>query len=144
KSRQFIKSIPADNPLACALDYQWDVTKLTGEAIAFHAFWGTDDVERKKIARDAWSVPDIDGYKPAFFHPPHGRRGGVSGNLHLFESINAHVLGNGDRNELTIWSWSTNCSSFFDDGREWWGAFLWTVATPDNPPVVVIAASATD
>jgi hypothetical protein len=143
-NRKFIESINASNPLARTLSYQWEETKLTGGAIDFPTFWGIDDVEQKPIAPHAWIIPNIDGYKLAFFHPPYGLSGGVLGNLHLFESINAHVLGDGDRNQLVIWSWSTNCSSFFDEGHEWWGAFLWTITAPDNRRVAVIAASATD
>ena len=143
-SREFRKTIDADNPLARLLTYRWDDTKLRGRQIRFQEFWGTDDVESKQMAPNAWGLPDIDGYKPAFFHPPHGLDGGVSGNLHLFESLNSHLLGDADRTTLTIWSWSTDCSSYFDDGHEWWGAFLWTVARPDREMIVVIAASATD
>jgi hypothetical protein len=139
-SREFRNTIDTDNPLARLLTYKWNDTKLRGRQIPFHEFWGTDDVEPKPTS----GIPDIDGYKPAFFHPPHGLHGGVSGNLHLFESINSHVLGDVDRTTLTIWSWSTDCSSYFDDGHEWWGAFLWTVARPDMETIVVIAASATD
>lgn len=144
ESLRFIKSIDPSNPLARTLSYEWDERKLTGKAVDFHTFWGTDDVEPKPIAPDAWSIPIIDGYKPAFFHPPYGLSGGTSGNRLLFESINARVFGNGDRTRLAIWSWSTNCSSFFDDGHEWWGAFLWTVGRSDDRRVVVIAASSTD
>ncbi len=143
-SREFRKTIETDNPLAGLLNYKWDDTKLRGQQISFQEFWGTDDVEPKPIAPNAWGLPNIDGYKPAFFHPPHGLDGGVSGNLHLFQSLNSHVLGDTEHTSLTIWSWSTDCSSCFDDGHEWWGAFLWTVARPDRETIVVIAASATD
>jgi len=52
-----------------SIDFElhWDESRLVGRPIAFPEFWGTDDVEPKQITRSAWSIPPIDGYKPAFF-----------------------------------------------------------------------------
>lgn len=142
--REYMERIDSGNPLTHTLRHEWDESKLVGEKVDFNVFWGTDDVEPKQIAPHAWSIPIVNGYKPAFFHPPHSLRGGVLGNSSLFDSINEHLLGDGDRGDHSIWSWSTDCSSFFDDGHEWWGAFLWTIELLEKPRIVVIAASATD
>jgi len=38
----------------------------------------------------------------------------------------------GDLSEFTMRKWSTNWSNYFDAGNEWWGAFLWTLASDDG------------
>jgi hypothetical protein len=120
-----------------------DEAMLEGAHVTLSDFWGTDNVEFQQISDRAWSIPPIDGYKPAFFHPPYGLAGGVSDNLALFDEINRHVLG-GDPQRAEIWVWSTNWSNYFDAGHEWWGAFYWTVRAAGGQRVCVIAASATD
>jgi len=145
ETRAFISSIDGENPLAQLFTYKWNEAKLCGDQIAFDEFWGSDDVDQKEILPGTWSVPEIDGYKAAFFHPPHGLDGGVSGNMPLFESINRQILGESrDHQGVNVWSWSTDCSSYFDDGHEWWGAFLWTISRCDSTMLTVIGASATD
>ncbi len=143
-AREFVESIDDESPFSRMLDYKWDIAKLRGNQISFGEFWGNDDVERKQMTDTSWSIPNVDGYKTAFFHPSHGLNGGVAGNGSLFCMINNHVLGGADRSKLTIWSWSTDCSSHFDDGHEWWGAFLWTLSRKDSDWIVLIGASATD
>ncbi len=84
-----------------------------------------------------------DGYAEAFADPPYGLRVENSQATAWFNSINADLLG-GLSDALEIRSWSTDWSTWFDDGREWWGAFLWTIRPPDRPWMVAIAASSTD
>jgi hypothetical protein len=47
-------------------------------------------------------------------------------------------------NKLIIYSWQTNCSNYFDAGKEWWGSFFWTVYNPTKKWYIGIAASTTD
>jgi hypothetical protein len=84
-----------------------------------------------------------DGYAEAFADPPYSLRVESSQATAWFNSINADLLG-GLSDALEIRSWSTDGSTWFDDGRVWWGAFLWTVRPPDRPWMVAIAASSTD
>jgi len=130
-------------PLAQSYKYKWDPEALQGTQISFNSFWGTDDVAVKQIDARAWSTPNIDGYKTAFFHPPHGLTDGVDGNQTLFAELNRLVFGH-DPKSLVIWSWATDCSGYFDSGHEWWGAFLWTLSPPSAQTVTVVGASATD
>jgi hypothetical protein len=58
----------------------------------------------------------------------------------LFESVVNEVLRNPD-NASEIWSWSTEWSTYFDAGREWWGTGCWTLETADNRIVAVLASS---
>jgi hypothetical protein len=106
-------------------------------------FWGTDDVEPKPIGDHAWSIPNVDGYKPAFFHPPYGLEGSPSEKAELFASINRYVLGV-DPERAEIFSWSTDWSDYFEPGHEWWGAFFWTIRPVSSPSMVVVGASCTD
>jgi hypothetical protein len=130
-------------PMARLYNYKWDPGALDGTRITFDSFWGTDDVAPKQIDKLAWSIPNVDGYKTAFFHPPHGLRDGVDGNQTLFNDINRHIFG-ADPDSLLIWSWSTDCSGYFDPGHEWWGAYLWSLSSKNAQTVTLIGASTTD
>jgi hypothetical protein len=44
---------------------------------------------------------------------------------------------------FTAWRWDGDWSTFFDSGREWWGAVVWTVTLASNS-ILAICASATD
>jgi len=121
----------------------WDETKARGELIPFVEFWGTDDIEPQPISASASALPERDGYKPAFFHPPYPLGIGLTAAKALFKEINRLLLGEvPDQNE--IYAWSTDWSNYFDDGLEWWGAFYWTIRPPGSQRLVVIGASATD
>ncbi|MBH5329540.1 hypothetical protein H9Q10_07655 [Eikenella sp. S3360] len=50
----------------------------------------------------------------------------------------------GKLSDIEAYAWNTDCSSYFDDGREWWGAYFWTVYSPGNGRYTGIAGSATD
>ena len=121
----------------------WDEAKQTGKPVSFSNFWGTDDVEPKQIGASAWSVPMVDGYKPAFFHPPYGLGGSANEKRELFAAINRYALG-ADPDRAEIFSWSTDWSNYFEAGHEWWGAFYWTVRPAGSQRMVVIGASSTD
>ena len=87
-----------------------------------------------------------DAYAQAFSEPPYGLFGDLAGlrrGSELFVTINNELLG-GLHNGLPINQWSTDWSSYFDAGHEWWGSFLWTIRPPDRDWVVVITASTTD
>ena len=63
--------------------YRWNENKLRGERISRESFWGTDDLDAI-----GYSDPHVEGYKSAFFLPPHGLGGSVNSNLLLFGLIN--------------------------------------------------------
>jgi hypothetical protein len=120
----------------------WDESKLSGEPVSFPTFWGTDDVRPRSIGGNGWSIPNVDGYKIAFFHPPY-KLLCFDEAEELFDRINAIVLGL-DPAACEIFSWSTDWSNYFDAGREWWGAFYWTVRPARSDRFYVIGASSTD
>lgn len=122
---------------------KWDESKLTGEPVSFASFWGTDDVMPKQLSPHTQGIPDIDGYKTAFFHPPYHLHMPMQEGEILFDRINKFVLGP-DPTGCEIVSWSTDWSNYFDAGNEWWGAFYWTVRPKSSNSIVVIGASSTD
>jgi hypothetical protein len=130
-------------PIELFFRVRWDITKLIGERVPFSVFWGTDDVEPKPINDRAWTIPNVDGYKTAFFHPPYGLQGPASEKMELFTEINRFLFGETPQ-RAEIFSWSTDWSNYFNAGHEWWGAFFWTIRSVGSPQVVVIGASSTD
>jgi hypothetical protein len=49
-----------------------------------------------------------------------------------------------DTDHLVIHKWSDDWSNYFDDGKEWWGAFCWSVLDKKKNRITVLAASTTD
>ena len=121
----------------------WDETKLVGAKISFPEFWGSDDIAGKWINDEYVTIPNVDGYKTAFFCTPHGLRSPATKNHLLFAEINRFVLGE-DPNKAEIFAWSTNWSNYFDSGNEWWGAFFWTIRPAGSLSLQVVTASTTD
>ncbi len=122
---------------------RWDANKMSGKQVDFATFWGTDDIEPECFGKNAWSPPNIDGYKTAFFHPPYGLGGTASQRAEVFEGINRHLLGEKPE-QAEIFSWSTDWSNYFDAGHEWWGAFFWTIRQPGLQRFGVVGASSSD
>ena len=131
-------------PLAKNHVYKWNPGELTGTRISFDEFWGPDDVAPTPIGDHGWSIPNVEGYKTAFFLPPYGLQNPQNRNTVLFDRLNERLFGNAQKNELVIYSWSNQCSGYFDAGLEWWGAFLWTIAHPDKKNITLIGASSSD
>ena len=83
------------------------------------------------------------GYKSAFYRPPYPMELPASRMDSLYRSMNERLFRNLKQvNE--IYNWSTDWSSYFDQGHEWWGAFLWTGQRDQNSPIVWMGASASD
>lgn len=140
--REYRNSLEKGRPLSRLLEndpYRWNESKLRGEPISMSLFWGSDDLDHSSDG-----PAHTDGYKSAFFLPPYGLKGDVSGNTLLFDSINSIILDSSEGHPSKIWSWSTDCSSYFDEGHEWWGAHLWTIEIYKCEMIVLVAASATD
>lgn len=122
--------------------YKWNPEELIGTRVLFTEFWGTDYVA--PIGDNASSAERVNGFKTAFFLPPYRLDKTFEHNVVLFERLNDRLLGDVQRDELQIYSWSNQCSGYFDDGLQWWGAFLWTIARPDTTVITLIGASSTD
>jgi len=132
-----------ERPIEMFFKLSWDETKLTGRQISLWEFWGTDDVEPKCLGENAWSIPNVDGYKTSFFHPPYNFRGSAVERLLCFNGLNRYILGDVPE-RAEIFSWSTDWSNYFEAGHEWWGAFWWTIRPAGLLRFVVVGASSTD
>lgn len=99
--------------------------------------------ERSLKERGAFSSGGNGEYVYAFAAPPYGLRAGPEEVQALFEALNEHLFG-GFRDELELYVWSTDWSTWFRAGLEWWGAHWWTVHNRTRDLLVVLAASATD
>ena len=84
-----------------------------------------------------------DGYAEVFSDTPYGIRANLDQLNAWFEAINRELIGGLDE-DLVVWNWSTDWSTWFDDGRDWWGAYLWTVEREGRPWITAIGASSTD
>lgn len=123
-------------------------SQLHGRRITPHDLYGAGfDHERSlfkeeatKFSRDvfdpAWTLTD------AFVQTPY--RLDVSGpQLHqLWTGVVEQVLGRPDA-AAPIHRWDGDWSTFFDAGREWWGAAAWTIGRGARE-IVVVCASTTD
>lgn len=132
-----------DFPVERFFRVHWDDSKLSGQRVGLTTFWGADNVEPKPLGGSAYTVPNVDGYKTAFFHPPHGLQAKAEEKAEVFTGINRYMLGD-DPEGAEIFSWSTDWSNYFEAGQEWWGAYYWTIRPADRPYVVVVGASSTD
>lgn len=84
-------------------------------------------------------------YTDAFLKPPYpfGKIGMTNFDKgKLFLEFNQFLFD--DITKITVYSWQTDCSNYFDDGKEWWGSFFWTVYNPAKKWHIGIAASTTD
>ncbi len=131
------------HPLRMFFRVQSEANKLTGKPVDFATFWGTDDVEPKHRSKNGCIIPNVDGYKTAFFHPPYKLAGTPDKLAALFASINAYLLGD-EPEQAEIFSWSTDWSNYFEAGHEWWGAFFWTIRQAGSQCFGVVGASSTD
>lgn len=82
------------------------------------------------------------GFADAFIEPPHSldiqRK-----ELEKFFLVFTTALF-GDHQKMEVYTWNVDCSTYFDDGKEWWGSFFWTVYNPIMDWYVGVAASTTD
>ena len=78
-------------------------------------------------------------YWYAFWETPHRTGYGPD----EFRRVNSVLFPQGT-DGLEVYEWTTDWSSYFDDGREWWGTACWSVYDQRMNRYIVIMASATD
>lgn len=95
-------------------------------------------IDKPKLKSRSWSTEQYSAYAYSFLEPPYG-------NILLlkdWEELNDILFPN--RDNITIYTWNTEWSNYFEDGLEWWGAYFWTVYDNVLNTFVVIGASSTD
>lgn len=111
-------------------------------------FWGGDVEAPGNIVK-----ADLgENFTYAFLEPPHRlSRSYPDGGPRLtnldkqaiyFETIDR--LFGGLPDDCVIFRWSDDASNYFDDGKEWWGTFFYTVYAPQIARMVGVVASTTD
>jgi hypothetical protein len=91
------------------------------------------DIDAAKFLKEYWY---------AFSDTPYGLGWGPHYLTEVFDTINQELIG--DIGQARILAWSTDWSNYFDAGRDWWGAFLWTVKPASRDCIVWIGASTSD
>lgn len=84
------------------------------------------------------------GYIQAFFFPPHGMKLGDNEKeaLKFFNDFSNKFFDS--YKELEIFTWSVDCTHFFEIGKEWWGCYFWTVYNPIKNIYIGILGSDSD
>ena len=111
--------------------YSWSTAQLTSSWV---------DGVRHGIQPNG---PITNGYADAFSDPPYPLRATIERASAWFRAINDGTFGGLDQ-KLTVCRWSTDWSTYFDAGHEWWGSHCWTVQAHGSQLVTAIGASSTD
>ena len=117
-----------------------------------NSYFYFDEDEEVKIKIDIQSIINdyqkkfsySNGFVYAFMEPPYSIATGKTikeKGEYLIEFINYFFS---NLNQIEIMKWSTDCSPFFDSGKEWWGTYFWTVYNPKKDWYIGICGSETD
>lgn len=118
--------------------------EIEGKKITCTEFWGSDDAFPKPLNGSSQIIPNANGYKTAFFNPPHSLWGNIFEQLTLFNELNALLLSPWGDDNLEIYQWPNDWSNYFDAGKEWWGTFFWTIYNRKKELFIIIGGSSTD
>ena len=99
--------------------------------------------ENIKLRRSKYSEFYIRGYAHAFSDPPYPISIDGKSLNELFLRLNNLLFG-GLNAPLEIYEWAGDWCNYFDDGYDWWGAYLWTVHNLNTMQMVAIGPSSTD
>ena len=150
------------------MDYDFGVLKDSGKEISVQDFmgWQYEEISGRVILKgrklynqyfyyDDKEVPEKavamteedlkkEAFAYAFFQPPYSFMIRQSN----FEKGNFFLdfcrLLFTDISQIEIYQWSIDSSNYFDDGKDWWGSFFWTVYNSYQDWYIGIIASTTD
>lgn len=127
-----------------------DESKLRGTEVSRQEFigggydWAKGTLHDDNYCLNMGDDYATDGYAAAFRSPPHGLGMNTETATKLFSELNSLLFGGIDHPALEIFSWSVDCSNYFDAGRDWWGAWFWTLYNRETKQLAAILASTTD
>ena len=104
---------------------------------------GDPETDKTCLSQEQLSRLPKAGFSDAFLSPPYNLQISNEDACSLFWQI-AHVFLSDLDKAAEIWSWSTECSNYFEAGHEWWGSHFYTFSHPDSDRVIAVLASATD
>ena len=150
------------------MDYDFSVLKDSGKEISVQDFmgWQYEEVsgriilsgeklynqyfyyDDKEVPEKAVTMTEEDLKKEAFAYAFFQPRFSFMCRQSNFEKGNFFLdfcrLLFTDISQIEVYMWSTDSSNYFDAGKEWWGAFFWTVYNPYWDRYIGIVASTTD
>ena len=150
------------------MDYDFGVLKDSGKEISVQDFmgWQYEEVsgriilsgeklynqyfyyDDKEVPEKALAMTEEDlkkeAFTYAFFQPPYSfmitKSNFEKGNFFLDFCRLLFT----DISQIEVYRWSTDSSNYFNQGKEWWGCFFWTVYNPYWDRYIGIIASTTD
>lgn len=84
------------------------------------------------------------GFVQAFLYPPYSMQLGESIKDIGVYAIDFMNLYFDNLSNIEIYTWSIDCAFYFNEGKEWWGSYFWTVYNPVKDIYIGIVGSATD
>lgn len=85
-----------------------------------------------------FDIPDAIPYWYAFLEPPYTVQYLTSDFIEFNDVLFPNKKG------VEVYRWNDSFSSYFDDGKEWWGTGLWSAYDKSAGTMVIIGASVTD
>ena len=126
-----------------------DIDKAQAEQLDPQIFFYCPNIIRTDRYGNVWYdaewKPDDDNigtkvpYWYALMEPIHGRRNTPED----FRKVNEILFPKGT-DTLEIYEWTTDWSSVFDDGHEWYGSCCWSIYDKNMDRYIVMIVSATD
>jgi hypothetical protein len=125
--------------------------QLDNETINSYFYYDTKELIENKvnlelIAQGFWrKYPDnLGGFIYALIEPPFNMKLGKEIRKRGEYVIDFIDFFFGNLKNITVYSWSVDCSRVFDAGKEWWGSHFWTIYNKEKNWYVSIIASTTD
>lgn len=107
-------------------------------------FWvGDEEIPENVVGKCGLYAPESFGLSDAFFCNPYGITGSSVELNTLFLDIAEHFFAS-FVNAGQIYTWSDDCSNYFDAGKEWCGTLFCTYFCPPHSTIVAALASTTD
>ena len=106
-------------------------------------FWSgdTESPENRVLLPEGWQWHGTLSH--AYLDPPYPLSGtAVEQSDAFFEWLD--MLFDGLRGDCAIFRWSDSSSSYFEEGRDWWGTYFWTAHATDTDRIIGLVASTSD
>ena len=84
-----------------------------------------EEIPENVVGKCGLFEPEGFGFADAFLSPPHGMTGSSLELNTLFLNLADHFFAS-FTDAGQIYTWSDDCSNYFDAGKEWWGTLFYT------------------
>lgn len=129
-----------------SLIWNGDVTTTRGRQLTRPSFTALNG---QKVASSDAGIPDVSEggqFAHAFTNPPYGLSCTPAKVQQVFDRARETLLPKGHTCVITDWTSPDldAVSNHFEQGKEWWGVFLFTIYDTTNGRLTMIVGSATD